>query len=33
MEGVEYIKYSASYKLWMEEGGREMLYGGGGYGD
>jgi hypothetical protein len=26
MEGVEYIKYSASPKLWMEEDGRGRLY-------
>ena len=26
MEVVEYIKYSASPKFWVEEGGRERLY-------
>jgi hypothetical protein len=26
MEGVEYIKYSASSKLWVEESGRKRLY-------
>ena len=26
MEGVEYIKYSASPKLWVEGGGRGRLY-------
>jgi hypothetical protein len=31
MEGVEYIEYSASPKLWVEDGGWGRLYSGGGY--
>jgi hypothetical protein len=30
MEGVEYIKYSESPKLWVEVMWKEKLYGGGG---
>jgi hypothetical protein len=26
MEGVEYVKYSARPKLWVEKSGRERLY-------
>ena len=32
MEGVEYIKYSTSPKLWVDGGGRGKAICGGGYG-